>query len=277
MKRMITVAVAAALLGGALLLSGCAGSSEEPVDKMKVWGYVTSADKAQLELEESQDGVDELVVKRVKAPGDSWIVVHADDNGKPGMRVGITRVDAGESTDVKVKLEDLTTPKVIVALQADRGTKDKFDFDMMNKEMSADRPYFVDEKEVAKVVTVRDFGIPTGKGTALVETADQPGVEGGSLKIDRAAAPEGAWVVVHLEKDGGPGARVGLLHIPSGESTNLTVKLDPVVLTDNVFVAIHADKKTPDIFDFDMMDKLNSADQPYFIDGEEVAIKVKVK
>ena len=124
-----------------------------------MWGYVASADKAQLELDENQLGVDELVVKRVLAPGDAWIVVHEDDNGAPGMRVGIARVKRGESTDVKVELEKLTTPKVIVAVHADRGTKNKFDFDMMKKEMSPDRPFFVDEKELAKVATVREFGV----------------------------------------------------------------------------------------------------------------------
>ena len=114
-----------------------------------MWGYVASAKNAQLELDENQQGVDELVVKRVLAPGDAWIVVHADDNGKPGMRVGLAHVKRGESLDVKVPLKKLTTPKVIVALHADRGSKNKFDFDMMNKEMSPDRPFFVDGKEVA--------------------------------------------------------------------------------------------------------------------------------
>ena len=46
----------------------------------------------------------------------------------------------------------LTTPKVIVAVHADRGTVGEFDFDMMNKEMSPDRPFFVNEAELAAVV-----------------------------------------------------------------------------------------------------------------------------
>ena len=53
---------------------------------------------------------------------------------------------------MKVPLEDLTTPKVIVAVHADKGIAGTFDFDMMNKEMSPDRPFFVDGTELAKVV-----------------------------------------------------------------------------------------------------------------------------
>jgi len=155
MQRIVRVAAGLALGLGALALSACSNSAQAEETSSKVWGYVASAKNAQLELDENQQGVDELVVRRVVAPSDAWIVVHADEDGKPGMRVGLAHIKKGESTDVKVKLGDLTTPKVIVAIHADRGTKDKFDFDMMKKEMSPDRPYFVDEKELAKIATVR--------------------------------------------------------------------------------------------------------------------------
>jgi hypothetical protein len=82
-------------------------------------------------------------------------VVHADEDGTPGERVGLAHVEGGESYRVKVPLDGVTTDNVIVAVHADRGTPNEFDFDMMNKEMSPDRPYFVDEKELASVVNVR--------------------------------------------------------------------------------------------------------------------------
>lgn len=148
-SRIIVAAVA--LAASAAVLTGCMGSAEDRA----VWGYVVAEKNAQLELAESQPGVDELVVDRVLAPGDAWIVVHADDNGAPGERVGLAHVEKGESTDVKVALEGVTTPRVIVAVHADRGTNQEYDFDMMNREMSPDRPYFVNGAELARVVTVR--------------------------------------------------------------------------------------------------------------------------
>jgi hypothetical protein len=154
MKRFATVALAAALLGTLLLVSGCAGSPKK-TSEGKVWGYVASADSARLELSAEQPGGDQIVVDRVLAPDAAWIVMHADDNGKPGMRVGLAHVERGESKGVRVALQDLKTDKVIVAVHADKGTPDKFDFDMMKKETSPDRPYFVDRKELAQVVWVR--------------------------------------------------------------------------------------------------------------------------
>lgn len=273
--KMMTTALAALMLA-TLALAGCSGEPAPVEGDAEVWGYVASADKAQIELAEEQDGVDVLIVDRVLTPGDAWVVVHADDNGKPGMRVGLARVDKGESSNVKVELEDLTTPKVIVAVHADKGEAGEFDFDMMAPKMSPDRPYFVDGKELAKVVTVREFGIPTEAGSAAIEVADQSGAKE-SLTVARVVAPAGAWIVVHLDEDGAPGARVGLQHIPAGESTDVSVTLEPLALTGTLFVAVHADAGTPDVFEFDMMNKINSADQPYFVDGDEVATAVSVK
>ncbi|MDO9108399.1 MAG: hypothetical protein Q7U89_05340 [Coriobacteriia bacterium] len=137
------------LIAAVALVSGC--TAETP----KVWGYVTAADSAQLELAEEQTGNTSLAVDRVLAPENAWIVVHLDDNGKPGDRVGLLAIEKGESADLTVPLEGVTTEKVIVAVHADRGAEGEYDFNMMEKETSPDRPFFVDGAELAKVVTLK--------------------------------------------------------------------------------------------------------------------------
>lgn len=154
MKRILISAALLALALAALTLGGCAPteSAAHPTDG--VWGYVAAAKNAQLEV--SGDATTrELLVDRVVAPGDAWIVVHVNDNGKPGMRVGLQHVPAGTSTDVLVSLEDLSANSVIVAVHADKGEPGTFDFSMDAPTKSADRPYFVDRKELAAVVDVR--------------------------------------------------------------------------------------------------------------------------
>ena len=242
----------------------------------KVWGYVTGAKFAQLEVGD-QLGVDTLVVKRVLAPTDAWIVVHLDDNGMPGDRVGAKHISKGESLDVKVPLKGVTSEKVIVAVHADKGTPGKLDFDMMKKAESPDRPFFVNEKELAKVVAVREFGVKADVGTAAIQVSDQPGATS-SLKVDSATAPFAAWIVVHLNDDGMPGKRVGYAPIVAGENRGVVVKLSSKVpLTDALLVAVHADRGIVGTLEFNMMDKLNSPDQPFFVSGNEVATKVAVK
>lgn len=275
-KRIIAALAIASL--STALLSGCVENPAEAEmsENPEVWGYVASADTAQLEVTEDQLDAKELTVDRVLSPQDAWLVVHADDNGKPGMRIGLKRIDKGESTDVKVELDKVTTDKVIVAVHADRAEKGEFEFDMMTPTMSPDRPYFVDEKELAKVVTMRRFGVPAKQGEAAIEVADQPGATG-TLTVAKAVAPTDAWIVVHLDNDGAPGDRVGLQHISAGENVAVAVELDPLPLTEKLFVAVHADRGEKDLFEFDMMDKINSPDQPFFIGKDEVATAVTVR
>lgn len=277
-RKLISLAVVGVFAAGALALTGCVSNpaQAEKSSDPKVWGYVASADKAKLEVNDTQLDAQSLVVDRVVAPQDGWIVVHLDDNGKPGKRVGLKHVSRGESTDVRVTLKDVTTPQVIVAVHSDRATKGKFDFDMMNKEMSADRPYFVGGKELAKVVAVRDFGVKDATGSAAVSAVDQP-TFAGTLTVDSATAPTDAWVVVHTDDNGAPGKRVGLVHISAGTTAAIQVPIDPVPLTDKLLVAVHADRGDAGVYEFDMMNKLASPDQPFFVNGKEVATAVRIK
>lgn len=154
MKRILMLVTAAAALLGTLALSGCAATPSTGHQASGVWGYVVAGRNAALDVS-SMSSVDEVVVSRVLAPGDAWIVVHENDNGKPGMRVGLLHVKVGTTLDARVPLEDVTGDSVIVAVHADKGTAGEFDFDMDAPTRSVDRPYFVDEKELAVVVDVK--------------------------------------------------------------------------------------------------------------------------
>lgn len=240
------------------------------------WGV--PVDEAEIEVADQVGVTDRLEVDRVVAPADGWIVVHKDEGGAPGERVGLERIQKGESVDVDVELTSETlTGNVFVAVHADRGQSEVFDFNMMDKLGSPDQPFFVDGEEVAVAVKVREFGVPTPAGTAAVEAMEQA-VHNATVTVDRAVAPTDAWVVVHLDNHGMPGKRVGLASISAGESRNVVVQLDAsVMLTEKLLVAIHADRSEADIFEFDMMDAVNSPDQPFFVDGAEVAIPMTLK
>jgi len=98
-----------------------------------------------------------VVIDRAVSPEAAFIVIHENNDGKPGMRVGIEPIPPGESTDVVVELDSMAElgDSVIAAVHADRGTLGQFDFDMDNMMHSADRPFFVDGHEVAVVIAIR--------------------------------------------------------------------------------------------------------------------------
>lgn len=250
----------------------------EVAARFKAGPFGIKSSDAAIEASDQLGATGSITIDRADAPQDSWIVVHKAVNGAPGERVGLVRVEAGVSKDVEVQLStDVLPEQLIVALHADRGEAESFDFDMMDKLGSSDQPYFVDGEEVARVINVRSFGYPGAAGTASIAVPDQT-VSNGVLRVASASAPEGAWIVVHLDAGGAPGARVGLMHIPAGTTTEALVQLDASKrLTDTVFVAVHADRGEAGDFEFDMMDRANSADQPFFVDGKEVAVAATVR
>lgn len=262
------------------------GSPDQPffADGMEVAVQFTvgpfgiKTDEAAIKASDQIGATKSILIDEVDAPKDSWIVVHKSVDGAPGERVGLRRVKKGESQDIEVELTEQMLPEnLIIALHADRGEPEVFDFDMMDTLGSADQPFFVDGEEVAVVVAVREFGYTTPVGTASISVAAQS-VTDSLLVVDEAVSPEPAWIVVHLDNNGAPGARVGLLHIPAGTTANVVVQLDASkALTEQLFVAVHADRPTIGMFEFDMMDRVNSPDQPFFVDGAEVATAVAVR
>jgi len=155
MKKALNIGgiVLAVLLLGASTVYAFAHAPEK--GSMGVWGYVADAKFASLDIAENQVGANELVVKQVTAPQDAWIVVHLDDNGMPGERVGSQHINKGVNNDVRVALKGITSEKVIVAVHADKGTPGTLDFDMEKKATSPDRPFFVGGKELATVVALK--------------------------------------------------------------------------------------------------------------------------
>jgi hypothetical protein len=268
------IALAVLAVGGVSAYAYAASRTE-----VKMLGVVVAGKNASFDIKDQPGATTTLVVDRVLAPGDSWVVVHEDMDGKPGARVGLAHVDGGVSTNVVVKLDPKMKlgEKVLVALHADRGIANEFEFNMDNFEASPDKPYFVDGMELAKAVVVRVFGVMADEGEAAIEVTDQLGVTD-ALVVARAVAPTGAWIVVHLDDNGKPGDRVGYQQIPAGESLDTTVTLTGgMELTDKLLVAVHADRGQAGKLEFDMMGKVNSPDQPFFVNGKEVATAVRVK
>ena len=277
MKRFLNII--AVILGVSLTLGMTVYSFANASKAEDMVGVVTTERFASIEVMDQPGAEESVMVASVKAPDPSWIAVHLDDDGMPGKRVGLQEIPAGTSTDVEVKLDDVTlTDKLIVAVHADRGIAGTFEFSPDKFDASPDKPYFVDGMELAMEVSlaIPPFGVDASEGEASVEVADQPGAKD-MIVVAKAVAPTGAWIVVHLDDKGMPGERVGYAQIVAGVSADVIVKLDPkATLTDKLFVAVHADRGTAGTLEFDMMDKYNSPDQPFFVNGDEVATAVVV-
>ncbi len=294
MKRVSarTVAVVVAVAAVMAFAVWAYGTSQQPRSMM---GVVVASGKAVLEVSDQQLEPGAVLITRVVAPTDSWVVVtSATATGSAGVRVGMARVTAGETRDLRLVLDAGADPArdQVITLHADRGIVGRFEFDSRRLATSPDKPYLVDGVELSSSV-LRDAVVSglavTSGSTPAAEISANPGTVAlevaqrllvlDHMVVDRVRAPEPSWVVVYLVgKSGRPGAQVGIAAVPAGESAGVYVPIDPsAVLTRKLLVTLQADRGVVGTFEFDPASFNGSPDRPYAALGSEVSAVVELR
>jgi len=97
-------------------------------------------------------------------------------------------------------------------------------------------------------------------------TVDDQALVNDTITVDRIKTDRPGWLVIYaadLEQDK-PGAVIGYVAVPVGETANLVVPIDPRAATPVVFAMLHEDTGTAGQFDFP------DADLPVDLDGAQV-------
>ncbi len=90
-----------------------------------------------------------VTIDRVVADQAGWVVIHIEQDGKPGPVIGWTAVPAGESTNVMVEIDVAkATPRLFAMLHVDAGEMGQYEFP------GADVPVKVGDKVVVKPFNV---------------------------------------------------------------------------------------------------------------------------
>jgi len=114
-----------------------------------------------------------VTVDRVVSDGPGWIVIHADNNGAPGIVIGHSAVVDGENLDVVVEIDTAAATETLYAmLHADLGTEGTYEFP------GADVPVQVDGQVVTPAFTVTGLEqaeeTATPEATATTEATAEP-------------------------------------------------------------------------------------------------------
>jgi hypothetical protein len=258
-------------------------------------GVVVAPRNAGLTVRNQSSAAGHLVVDRVLAPDDSWVVVtSASKGGADATVVGLARVPAGESRNVDVSLAPglEMNQGLVVTVHADRGVRGRFEFAASRFEASPDKPYF--SAGVALSAPIRkDLTLKTLAQAGLAASADEVAVSPGeavldvadrltvidTLVVDRVVAPGPSWVVVYLVDDtGAPGEVAGVVPVAAGETMGVSVPISTASgLTGKVLVALQADRGTAGAFEFDAADPGAGPDKPYAIGGTELSRPVLLR
>jgi hypothetical protein len=224
-----------------------------------------------------------------------WMVIHADDNGKPGPVLGYAPVLGGTNAPVRVQL---TTPPtsgtVWPMLHTDDGAIGTYEFGTV---ANADGPIQLNGATATKPIALGDAptllladgtkladsqsqqtGTPDAMVNSGAQTLQADGSNGGAnFTVEQVVSPVAGFIDVHSDAGNHPGASLGVVPVQPGQNTNLAVTLMPMpempMITPVLWPMLHADTNGNGQYEYNMVP---GADLPVVYNGEVVTIPVNV-
>jgi hypothetical protein len=196
---------------------------------------------------------DVVLIPRVIAPEVGLVVIREDMNGQPGAVIGTATVAQGENGNVEIELSrDAGDEEQLWAiLHRDTGTLGTFEYD--GTAGSQDQPVRDGNDNVVLTPFVTSHFLWMG------DQDNSPTHD--FVLIPRVISPVSAFVAIHEDLGGLPGAIIGTTSVPAGESTDVVVLLDRTTANDELLHAI-AYTDTASIGRFEYDGTPNSPDQP---------------
>lgn len=252
MKHKLTLS---ALLAFTLLLAACAPkaapameATEAPAMEATADPYASTATSgdamssaASVEISDQAIQHSAVVVTKVNAAVDGWLVIHIEADGKPGPVIGYVQVPAGESTDVKVTIDPaMATAKMFAMLHVDEGVKGAYEFP------GADAPV----KDGDMIVMQAFNQVEAMMMSTPSVVANEQSIVDGTVTIASAYMSAPGWLVIHIEADGKPGPVIGYVALPAGESKDIKVTIDASQATPKLFAMLHIDAGVAGTYEF---------------------------
>lgn len=205
----------------------------------------------------------ELVISRVVANQDGWVVIHRDNNNQPVVPaiIGKVQVSAGTSTDIAIMLDSAVSngERLWAMLHEDTGVKGQYEF---SGGSSPDQPITVSGNIVMTPFSIQQ--------TDPMVSVENQMLNNNEVVVNQVDAAEDGWIVIHASNSGGTFAQVlGKTHVNAGENMNVVVELDMlpenvVQNGDKLWAMLHYDRGTEDTYEFP------GADAPVMFNGEIV-------
>ncbi len=203
-----------------------------------------------------------VVVAKVVYDQAGWIVIHKDQDGKPGPVIGWAAIQAGENTNVEVMLQEelMGATTLWAMLHTDAGTAGEYEFP------GDDTPVKVGDQIVMAsfmATPAMQEGMQEEQMAGpYIKVSDQT-TDGTKVVVDEVSYDQAGLVVIHKEADGKPGPVIGWTAIQPGTSTNVEVSLSETVADgQKLFAILHADAGTVGQFEGDQDAAVKVDDKP---------------
>lgn len=206
-----------------------------------------------------------FTVSNVVTQQDGFIVIHSEQDGKPGPVLGVAPITAGNNANVAVTLEG-STSRVWPMIHVDTGEIGTYEFGTVE---GADGPVVINNV----VATTPVSTVPT------IVMNDQIAVYGDGMDVAmapvvtaEAVLSQGpGFLVIHQDNEGKPGPVAGVAPVADGFNADVAVELDPALVTPVLWPMLHVDDGEVGTYEFGTVE---GADAPVTVDGNVVTFAI---
>ena len=224
--------------------------------------FAISQTDPRIEIDEQLPINNSVLLRRVHAAENGWVVIHANDDGIPGAVLAMAPVVEGVTLDVSITLPTDSTwlltagDSLWATLHYDRGVEGSYEFP------GVDSPVQLQNGEIVTVpflISQPDMLSITVNDQEIVEK---------TILVDEIITEGPGWITVQRDNgQGGPISTVGIGHtqVFAGKNTSISISLDQSVSKGGrLWIVLHDDDGQRGVYEFP------DFDLPVFVDGNKV-------
>jgi len=206
-------------------------------------------------------GNNSVTVQEVYSNGPGWIVIFADNDGRPGLILGHAAVKDGDNQDIDVSVDpSKITATLYSLLLSDQGAAGIFEFPGPDKVVVSNNDIILKSFVILK---------PLPNPAPALQVSDQS-ISGGRIIIPSVISQGSGWAVIYSQKNGKPGSIIGQTSVNDGENNDVIIEVNPPKATGTLYAQLYSDQGKVGVFEYP------GPDSPELAGGQPVSAIFKV-
>jgi predicted lipoprotein with Yx(FWY)xxD motif len=201
-----------------------------------------------------------VTVDEVYSNGPGWLVIFADNDGRPGTILGHTAVKDRDNRDVIVTIDPSKATTVLYSLLLnDQGIARAFEYPGPDKVVISNNAIILKSFDILKSIT---------SSVPALQVSDQS-ISGGRIIISSVISQGPGWAVVYAQKNGIPGSIIGHTAVNDGQNDDVIVEVNSSKTSSMLYAEIYTDQGKVGVFEYP------GPDSPEMVGGQPVSAAFK--
>jgi Uncharacterized protein conserved in bacteria len=202
-----------------------------------------------------------VTIEEVYSNGPGWVVIFADNSGRPGFMLGHAAVKDGENQNLVVTVDPSKVTTVMYSLLLrDQGTTGVFEFPGPDTVVVSNDAIILKPFDILKSITSSD---------PAVQVSNQS-ISGGRIILSSVISQGPGWAVIYAQKNGKPSSVIGRTAVNDGTNDDVIIEINSSKASSMLYVELFSDQGKVGVFENP------GPDNPEMVSGQPVSVVFKI-